>query len=157
MSGGHFNGYGYIYYKISEFADELENEIEYNDKSKPAKNRWEDEWAPAPRNFRVEVIDALRHYVKIIRTVASAMKAIDFLYSNDIGEDAFLNRIEGIAQQYLDGEVKEKIDFLLTGIKCYRGVFMTDTDTASNAEDKMAWAHEMISWEMEARLKGIID
>ena len=33
MSGGHFNDYGYIYYKVLHFADELEEDILNNGKT----------------------------------------------------------------------------------------------------------------------------
>jgi hypothetical protein len=32
MSGGHFGNCGYDYYKVAQFADELEYEIQYNGK-----------------------------------------------------------------------------------------------------------------------------
>ena len=32
MSGGHFGGCAYDYYKVAQFADELEEEIWNNDK-----------------------------------------------------------------------------------------------------------------------------
>jgi hypothetical protein len=33
MSGGHFGNCGYDYYKVAQFADELEHEIQYNGKT----------------------------------------------------------------------------------------------------------------------------
>jgi hypothetical protein len=31
MSGGHFNENGYIYFKVEQFADELESAIDFNE------------------------------------------------------------------------------------------------------------------------------
>ena len=33
MSGGHFGNCGYDYYKVAQFADELEEEIRHNGKA----------------------------------------------------------------------------------------------------------------------------
>ena len=80
MSGGHFNSHGYIYYRVREFADELENDIENNDK--------EDECGYSP-GFSEETLAILRENVQLLRAAAERMRHIDYLYSGDHGEDSF--------------------------------------------------------------------
>lgn len=87
MSGGHFNSNGYIYYQVYQFADELENEIENNNKK--------DEYGYAPE-YSDEVISVLQKYIPELKKLSSIMKHIDYLYSGDHGEDSFLKRIEDI-------------------------------------------------------------
>ena len=89
MSGGHFNNYRYIYWNVYEFADELELEIENNEKK--------DEWGSA-HNLSEETLATLRSYVPQIRKVADIMKAIDYLYSGDHGEDSFMEKIRKIEE-----------------------------------------------------------
>lgn len=87
MSGGHFNHNSYIYYRVHEFADELENEI--------LNNKRTDEWGYAP-DYSQETLDVLREQVPLINKVARLMKAIDYLYSGDYGEDSFLEAVNSI-------------------------------------------------------------
>jgi hypothetical protein len=81
MSGGHFNSNSYIYYRVYEFADELENEIQNNDKP--------DDYGYAP-NYGKEVTEFLKTKIEEIRRLAKLMKEIDYLYSGDHGEDTFM-------------------------------------------------------------------
>jgi hypothetical protein len=85
MSGGHFNNSNYIYYRVSQFADELENEIE--------RNNIEDEWGYAPK-LGEETLNYLRQKAIEIRKIAEEMRHIDYLYSGDHGEDSFMERIK---------------------------------------------------------------
>ncbi len=87
MSGGHFNSNGYIYYQVYQFADELENEIENNNKK--------DEYNYAPE-YSDEVISVLKKYIPELKKLSSIMKHIDYLYSGDHGEGSFLQKIEDI-------------------------------------------------------------
>jgi hypothetical protein len=82
MSGGHFNDNNYIYYRVYEFADELESDIQNND-------RVDDPDYYSPR-YSKEVIDYLKPKVEEIRKMAKLMKEIDYLYSGDHGEDSFM-------------------------------------------------------------------
>lgn len=89
MSGGHFNGNGYIYYQMSRFADELEHEIENNESKTP------NSYAP---EFKPETLEALKKQVAAINKLSEVMRAIDYLYSGDYGEDTFLEvmrKLEG--------------------------------------------------------------
>jgi hypothetical protein len=90
MSGGHFCSNEYVYYKVDQFADELENNIENNSKV--------DEYNYAP-NYSEEVISLLKSKIPEIRRVAKIMKAIDYLYSGDHGEDSFLEKIKEIEEK----------------------------------------------------------
>lgn len=83
MSGGHFNFGDYIYYRVAEFADELESEINNNTNDK-------DGWCP---NFNEETILYLKEKLPEIRRLAKIMKEIDYLYSGDHGEDSFLKAV----------------------------------------------------------------
>ena len=89
MSGGHFNSNEYIYYRVSQFADELENDIQKNDS--------EDEYGYAPR-YKQQTIDYLKPKIEEIRKMAEIMRAIDYLYSGDHGEDSFLEAVSNIEE-----------------------------------------------------------
>lgn len=79
MSGGHFNDSGYVYYKISQFADELENELE--------EKKYFAEYEP-------EVLKIMKEALPSIRRTAKMMKEIDYYFSGDTGEESFLRRIK---------------------------------------------------------------
>ena len=86
MSGGHFNHNGYIYYRVQEFIDELEVEILNNERP--------NEWS-AP-NLSEETIGVLKKSISFMQATAKLMKAIDYLYSGDYGEDNFLEAVSNI-------------------------------------------------------------
>ena len=87
MSGGHFGDYDY--YKVSQFADELEVEIQ--DKK--------DEYGHS-YNFSPEVIEYLKEQLPKLRKMADIMRHIDYLYSGDIGDDYFLLRVKEVEEKY---------------------------------------------------------
>lgn len=89
MSGGHFGDYDY--YKVSQFADELEVEIENNDK--PDEYGWK-------HNHDPEVIDYLEAQIPKLRKMAEIMRAVDYLYSGDYGDDSFLLRVKEVEAKY---------------------------------------------------------
>lgn len=91
MSGGHFNYNGYAYYKVEQFADELEHEIINNDV--------EDKWGYAP-SHPPEVIEYLKKQVLKMRKMAEIMKRIDYLYSGDHGDDSFMKKVNQIDEDY---------------------------------------------------------
>lgn len=93
MSGGHFDDNSYIYYRVDNFADELEIEIERNEIS----NEWNHCYG-----FPPEVISVLQKSLPEIRRVAKLMKHIDYLYSGDYGEDTFLKRIKDLEKDIND-------------------------------------------------------
>ena len=93
MSGGHFNGNGYIYYQVDNFADELEFDIEKNDIP--------DEYQYAPR-FSSETLAYLKSQIHVIRKMAKVMKEIDYLYSGDHGEDSFMRVVDKIEKEKIE-------------------------------------------------------
>ena len=91
MSGGHFGNCGYDYYKVAQFADELEHEIECNDKV----NEYGDK-----HNYDPDVIDYLEAQIPKLRKMAEIMRHIDYLYSGDHGDDSFLLRVKEVEAKY---------------------------------------------------------
>ena len=97
MSGGHFGDCGYDYYKVSQFADELEVEIENNGKGRQEDRTYGEVWYP---NHDPDVIDVLQEQIPKLRKMAEIMKHIDYLYSGDIGDDGFLLRMKEVEAKY---------------------------------------------------------
>jgi hypothetical protein len=83
MSGGHFNDIGYVYYKVQQFADELETEI--------IENNTLDEY-----NYSDNVITILKKQLPEIHKIAKIMRHIDYLYSGDCGEESFMERMSEV-------------------------------------------------------------
>lgn len=90
MSGGHFDGY--VYYQVQRFVDDLEFEIDRNFDSED-----ESEWCA---KFEEKTIDCLKEQIKHIQKTAEIMRAVDYLYSGDYGEDSFAERISQIEKEY---------------------------------------------------------
>ena len=97
MSGGHFNGNGYIYHQVSQFAYELEEEIQNNGKEKEDCGYYGEKYYPS---YSPEVIEYLEEQVHFIHKMADIMRHIDYLYSNDHGEDSFMNRVQEVERKY---------------------------------------------------------
>jgi len=93
VSGGHFNDCGYVYYKVSQFADELEQEILYNGKVNEDGYKYD---------YDPDVIDYLEDQIPKLRKMAEIMRHIDYLYSGDIGDDGFLLRVKETKAKYSD-------------------------------------------------------
>jgi hypothetical protein len=91
MSGGHFGDCSYDYYKVAQFADELEVEIENN--GKVDEYGWKSNHDP-------DVIDVLQEQLPKLRKMSEIMKHIDYLYSGDIGDDGFLLRMKETEAKY---------------------------------------------------------
>ena len=91
MSGGHFNDNDYVYYKVAQFADELEQEIAANN----TVNEYGDKY-----NFDPDVIDYLEAQLPKLRKMAEIMRHIDYLYSGDIGDDGFMERVGEVEEKY---------------------------------------------------------
>jgi hypothetical protein len=96
MSGGHFCDDGYTYYKVAQFADELEVEIQNNDEP--------DEDGYAPPNFSPETLKYLRKQLMKMRKMAEIMRHIDYLYSGDHGEDSFMVRVKQVEKHWKECE-----------------------------------------------------
>ena len=93
MSGGHFGDYDY--YKVAQFADELEVEIQNNNKP--------DEYGHS-YNFSPETIKYLRKQLLKMRKMAEIMRHIDYLYSGDHGEDSFMVRVKEVEKHWEECE-----------------------------------------------------
>ena len=93
MSGGHFGNCGYDYYKVAQFADELEHEIQYNGKVNEDGYKYD---------FDPDVIDYLETQLPKMRKMAEIMRHIDYLYSGDHGDDSFLLRVKEVEEKYKD-------------------------------------------------------
>jgi len=91
MSGGHFCDCGYIYHRVSQFVDELEDEILNNDKA--------NEYGYT-RNYDSEVIEYLKEQVPKMKKMAEIMRHIDYLYSGDHGTDSFMQRVQEVEEKY---------------------------------------------------------
>ena len=91
MSGGHFN---YGCFRISQFADELEHEIEINDDE--TKDEFGDKRG---YGFEKETISRLMNAQKIIETAGKLAREIEWLYSGDHGEESFNLLVDNILKQ----------------------------------------------------------
>ena len=89
MSGGNFYP-DYAYHKVSGFAYEVEQEIENN-------NTGEEDC----HNFSPEVIEYIKSQIPQMYKVAEIMRAVDFLYAADHGEDSFMKVVKEIEEKYL--------------------------------------------------------
>jgi hypothetical protein len=97
MSGGHFGNCGYDYYKVAQFADELEEEILKNGKKREDCGYYGEEYYPT---FEPETIKYLRKQLLKMRKMAEIMRHIDYLYSGDHGEDSFMWRVKEVEKHW---------------------------------------------------------
>ena len=97
MSGGHFGNCGYDYYKVSQFADELEEEIQNNGKERNDTGYYGIDYYPT---HEPEVIEYLKKQLPKMRKMAEIMRHIDYLYSGDHGDDSFLLRVKEVEEKY---------------------------------------------------------
>lgn len=102
MSGGHFGDCGYDYYKVAQFADELEQEILNNGKGKYEDRTYGQEWYP---NHEPQVIEYLKQQLPKMRKMVEIMRHIDYLYSGDHGDDTFMKRVEEVERKYTKVDV----------------------------------------------------
>ena len=99
MSGGHFGNCGYDYYKVGQFADELEEEILKNGQKRDDTGYYGIDYYPS---FDPEVIEYLKEQLPKMRKMAEIMRHIDYLYSGDHGDDSFLLRVKEVEEKYKD-------------------------------------------------------
>lgn len=78
VSGGSFN---YAYSRVQDFAEELERRIERNNSGDCA------------HGLDGNVIDELTAIASDARAMAVRMRAAEWLYSHDIGEETFMRWI----------------------------------------------------------------
>jgi len=86
MSGGHFQ---YQQHSIMGIAEDIERIIEGNDDE--SINEWGDKRG---RGYSPEVIEKLKEGVEILKTAFVYAHRIDWLLSDDDGEESFLERLE---------------------------------------------------------------
>ena len=84
MSGGYFD---YQEYKISQIADEIQHLIDTND------DDTKDEWGtPRGNHYQKKVIDRFDVAIRTLWQAFEMVRRIDYLVSDDDGEDTFLQR-----------------------------------------------------------------
>lgn len=88
MSGGYFYP-DYAYHKVSGFAYEVEQAIENNDKE-----------GEDYHNFSPEVVEYIKSQIPQMYKVAEIMRAVDYLYAADHGEDSFMKVVKEIEDKY---------------------------------------------------------
>lgn len=88
MSGGSFN---YAFGTVSQFADELDVRID--------TNNTENERGYMP-GYSAETIAALKEIEYYARFTSDLMKEAEWLYSGNIGEETFINRVLEIKRKY---------------------------------------------------------
>lgn len=87
MSGGSFD---YACYRATQFADELRNKL--TEQGKPRAGGWGDNWPEWPADVAAtlaQIADTAEHAGRL-------MKEAEWLYSGDIGEDTFRERVAAI-------------------------------------------------------------
>lgn len=88
MSGGYFE---YNQYKIHQIAEELEDVILKNGKKRENKETWEDDYH---REYSAEVIAKFKEGLEFLKKAHIYTHRIDWLLSDDDGEQSFLERLE---------------------------------------------------------------
>lgn len=86
MSGGHFN---YDQYRIGYIADSVEQLIRDNDRTD--KNEWGKD---VGRHYPKDIIESFKDGLKALRVAQVYAQRIDWLVSDDDGEDSFRSRLE---------------------------------------------------------------
>jgi hypothetical protein len=86
MSGGRFS---YQQHSIMDIAEDIERIIKANDDE--SINEWGDKRG---RGYSPEVIEKLKEGVGILKTAFVYAHRIDWLLSDDDGEESFLERLE---------------------------------------------------------------
>jgi hypothetical protein len=96
MSGGHF---GYGCFKISQFADDLQHEIDQNDDTSV------DQWgSQRGRGFDKTTIDKIQQAQRVIAYAAALAKELEWLYSDDTGPESFVAAVNDITDKHNIGE-----------------------------------------------------
>lgn len=154
MSGGHFNDNGHEYYKVSQFADELQFEIENNSK--------EGERGYCP-NFSKETVKELEKWLPRIQQISQIMRCIDYLYSGDHGEETFLEKMRSLRELNYSGLVKvdqygEEIgleDLTLEQIiSSHRTLRDLNRDSMDEYRKEMKAGYDYGIWLAEQRMAG---
>lgn len=78
MSGGHFD---YSYFKVQQFAEQLEHDLQT---------------APWIKDFKPETVQELHAVLNEIRRTGRLMKEIEYLFSGDSSEEDFIAEVKAI-------------------------------------------------------------
>lgn len=92
MSGGALYP-DYCYHQISTFADNLEQEIK--------DNHLKDDYGYS-KDYSQEILECMKSYIPQMYKIAEIMRACDYLYAGDYGEDSFMRKIKEIEEKYND-------------------------------------------------------
>lgn len=88
MSGGSFD---YAFSKVSQFADELEQEI--------ANNDIPDKYGCCP-SLLPATIEKLKEIEVLARKTSALMREAEWLYSSDTSDDTFMARVIEIERKF---------------------------------------------------------
>ena len=86
MSGGSFD---YAYVETARFADDLRNRLDEQGKDRYGDGFTRPAWPP-------EVADKMARIADAAEYVSRLMKEVEWLYSDDTGEETFLRRVAEI-------------------------------------------------------------
>lgn len=95
MSGGHFYP-EYVYYRIEDFVNEVEDAIHKNGKER-SKSYYGEQYYP---DYGEEVVNYIKSKLPEMRKMAEIMRHIDYLYAADHGPDSFMNRVKEVEEKY---------------------------------------------------------
>lgn len=102
MSGGHFN---YKCFEISQFADELQHEIDVNNNINNANDN-------CGQEFRPETIERVKGVYNIIELAGDLARETEWLYSGDCGETTFCETVDKIMTTFMKGLTISDVDRL---------------------------------------------
>ena len=89
MSGGH---YDYANYRLRDIAEKIKHDINHNSKSPDYDIETEIE--DYVRNYSPEVIEKMKMIRSLVSYVEKLLHSADYLYSDDTGEETFLEDIK---------------------------------------------------------------
>jgi hypothetical protein len=126
MSGGYFCGGDRTYFRMEQFADELEEEIRWNNMT--------DE-SGFLRGLEKETLDLLIEKLAAIRTLSSAMQAIDWYFSDDDGEEELKRKLKALPDPTLQTSNVNKV----WPIEDEAGITWLNADGQCHRVDGPAW------------------
>lgn len=94
MKGGYFGFGNYIYYKVEDFANELNYELRNN---AVATDR-------GCLSLSDQAVKVLREQERLIRKTVQVMECIDKFFAGDCEEDTFLERIQQLNPPIVEGK-----------------------------------------------------
>jgi len=93
MSGGHFD---YKCFQISQFADELQHEIDINDHEASADGDFS-----GGHNLRHETLERVKGVYNIIELAGDLAREVEWLYSGDHGETTFNELVDNLMISFM--------------------------------------------------------